>query len=74
MCILRRRRGTSGTGLVAPLGTLVAAAVCVPGVALGDIDAHAAWQAWHHITSQITGDIDVHSAWQVWHFTASHHH
>ena len=53
-CILRRRRGLSGTGLVARLGTLVAAAVCVPGVALGDIDAHAAWQAWHlrhHITN-----------------------
>jgi len=36
---------------VAPLGTLVAAAVCVAGVALGDIDRHFAWQAWHLATS-----------------------
>ena len=50
-CILRRRRGLSGTGLVARLGTLVAAAVCVAGVALGDIDRHFAWQAWHLATS-----------------------
>ena len=39
---------------MARLGTLVAAAVCVAGVALGDIgvalgdiDRHFAWQAWH---------------------------
>ena len=46
-------RGTYGTGLAlaAPLGTLVAAAVCVAGVALGDIDRHFAWQAWHLATS-----------------------
>ena len=46
---LRGRRGTSGAGLalVAHLGTLVAATVCRPGVALGDIDVHSAWQAWH---------------------------
>ena len=46
-CILRGRRGTYGTGLA------LVAAVCVPGVALGDIDARR-------------GDIDVHSAWQAW--------
>ena len=49
-CILRGRRGTSVTGLgvVARLGTLVAAAVCMPGVALGDIDWHwqRAWVLW----------------------------
>ena len=28
-------------------GAVVAAAVCVAGVALGDIDVHSAWQAWH---------------------------
>ena len=46
---LRGRHGTYGTGLTlaARLGTLVAAAVCVAGVALGDIDLHFAWQAWH---------------------------
>ena len=29
---------------------MVAAAVCVAGVALGDIDLHFAWQAWHFAT------------------------
>ena len=50
---LRGRRGTYGTGLAlaARLGTLVAAAVCLAGVALGDIDLHFAWQAWHLATS-----------------------
>ena len=28
-----------------------AAALCVAGVALGDIDLHFAWQAWHLATS-----------------------
>ena len=43
---LRGRRGTFGTGLalVARLGTLAAATVCRPGVALGDIDVHSAWR------------------------------
>ena len=51
-CILHGRRGTSGTALaLARLGTLVAAAVCLAGVALGDIDLHFAWQAWHLVTS-----------------------
>ena len=31
----------------APLGAVVAAAVCVAGMALRDIDLHFAWQAWH---------------------------
>ena len=30
-----------------PNDTMDAAAVCVAGVALGDIDFHFAWQAWH---------------------------
>ena len=47
-----RHHGTYGTelGPVARLGPVVAvvtAAVCVAGVALGDIDLHFAWQAWH---------------------------
>ena len=30
---------------------MVAAALCVAGVALGDIDRHFAWQAWRLATS-----------------------
>ena len=53
---LRGRRGTYVTGLaiVARLGPLVAAAVCIAGVALGDSDLHFAWQAWHLATSTFT--------------------
>ena len=56
--VLRGRRGTYGTrlGLVAPL-VGDAAALCVAGVALGDIHAPSAWQAWH---------------WHVWHWPATH--
>ena len=45
---LRGRRGTYGTGLalVAQLRLAGAVAVCVAGVALGDMDLHFAWQAW----------------------------
>ena len=43
---------------MARLGTLVAAAVCVAGMALGDIDRHFAWQAWL-------------LAWQAWHLATS---
>ena len=44
-----RQRGTYGTGLalVVRLGPAVATAVCVAGVALGDIDLHFVLQAWH---------------------------
>ena len=42
-----------------PFDAVGAAAVCVAGVALGDIDRHFAWQA--------LGDIDRHFAWQAWH-------
>ena len=54
-CILRGRRGTYRTGLLpvarlAGFGAVVAAAVCVAGVALRDIDLHFAWQAWHLAT------------------------
>ena len=34
-----------------PFGTVVAAAVCVAGVALGDIEMRFAWQAWHLATA-----------------------
>ena len=54
-CILRGRRGTYGTGLalvarLVPSWRVDAAAVCVAGVALGDIERHFAWQAWHLAT------------------------
>ena len=39
------------TRLLVPVGAVVAAALCVAGVALGDIDRHFAWQAWHLVTS-----------------------
>ena len=52
---LRGRRGTYGTGLalVARLGWdwSPVAALCVAGVALGDIHLRFAWQAWHLETS-----------------------
>jgi len=53
---LRGWRGTYGTGLalVARLGLAGAAVVRVAGVALGDIDLHFAWQAWHLVTSTCT--------------------
>jgi len=37
-----------------PVDALVAAALCLAGVALGDIDLHFAWQAWHLVTSTST--------------------
>jgi len=50
----------------------------VADVALGDIDFHFAWQAWHlrrHavgaaavcVAGVALGDIDCHFAWQAWH-------
>ena len=44
-----------------PVDAVDAAAVCVAGVALGDMDSHFAWQAWHLAT------MDLHFAWQAWH-------
>jgi len=37
-----------------PFAAVVAAALCVAGVALGDIDLRFAWQAWNLVTSTIT--------------------
>ena len=56
---LRRRRGTYGTGLalvarLVPNDAVDAAAFCVAGVALGDMDVHPAWQAWDLVTSTVT--------------------
>ena len=49
---LRGRCGTYGTGLalaarLGPRRCWDAAAFCVAGVALDDMDRHFAWQAWH---------------------------
>ena len=61
--ILRGRRGTHGTGWRAWSGFVAcdAAALCVAGVALGDIHLRFTWQAWHktHIHRRF--------AWQAWH-------
>ena len=57
-CILR---GWRGTWRHPP-------SLCVAGVALGDIDRHFAWKAWHGVA---LGDIDVHSAWLAWHLATS---
>ena len=55
---LRGRRGTYGTGLalvarLGPRGRWDAAAFCVAGVALCDIDLHFVWQAWHFVTWEL---------------------
>ena len=34
-----------------PVDAVDAAAFCMAGVALGDMDLHFAWQAWHVVTS-----------------------
>ena len=73
--VLRGRRGTHGTGwrAWARLVARDAAALCVAGVALGDIHFGSTWQAWHNLTStvvlrwQALGDIHFGSAWQAWH-------
>ena len=36
-----------------PNDAVGAAAFCVAGVALGDMDVHPAWQAWHLVTSTV---------------------
>ena len=54
----RGRRGTYGTGLALvtrfPFADVVAAALCVAGVAVGDINLRFAWQAWYLVTSTVT--------------------
>ena len=56
---LRGRRGTYGAGLalvarLGPRGRWDAAAFCVAGVALDDMDRHFAWQAWHLSTHNLS--------------------
>ena len=53
--VLRGRRGAYGIGWRAWSGFVAcdAAAVCVAGVALGDIHLRFTWQAWHKLTSTV---------------------
>ena len=54
-------------GLV--LGARDAAALCVAGVALGDIDVRFTWQAWHNLTSTLVlrGRRGTHgTGWRAW--------
>ena len=77
--VSRGRRGTwqhqlPGVALMAlgwvwwrawgPLVARGAAALCVAGVALGDIHLRFAWQAWHL-------DIHLRFTWQAWHLATS---
>ena len=53
-----------------------AAALCLAGVALGDIHLHFAWQAWHVATSTCVarvalGDLDLRLARQAWRLVTS---
>ena len=80
--VLRGRRLTHGTGWVLGPGLVArdardAAALCVAGVALGDINLDFTWQAWHNLTSMTPrhfcvagvalGDIHLDFTWQAWH-------
>ena len=47
-------RAGSGGAPGFPNDAVDAAALCVAGVALGDIDCHFAWQAWHLATWTFT--------------------
>jgi len=53
----------------AGFGAVVAAAVCVAGVALRDIDLHVAWQAWHLATWTciLCGRTLIVLGWLRWH-------
>ena len=69
--VLRGRRGTHGTGWRAWSGFVAcdAAALCVAGVALGDIHLRFTWQAWHELTSTIVlrGRRGTHgTGWHAW--------
>ena len=69
--VLRGRRGTHGTGWRAWSGFVAcdAAALCVAGVAFGDIHVHFTWQVWHKLPSTIVlrGRRGTHgTAWRAW--------
>ena len=69
--VLRGRRGTHGTVWRAWSGFVArgAAALCVAGVALGDIRLRFTWQAWHKLTSTVVlrGRRGTHgTVWRAW--------
>ena len=69
--VLRGRRGTHGTVWRAWSGFVArgAAALCVAGVALGDIHLRFTWQAWHKLTSTVVlrGRRGTHgTVWRAW--------
>ena len=58
-----------GGALGLDLGARDAAALCVAGVALGDIDVRFTWQAWHNLTSTfvLRGRRGTHgTGWRAW--------
>ena len=58
-----------GGALVPALVARDAAALCVAGVALGDIYFSFTWQAWHHLTSchVLRGRRGTHgTGWRAW--------
>ena len=60
--------GALGPGFVA----CDAVAVCVAGVALGDIHLRFTWQAWHKLTSTVVLLWQAWQfAWQAWHLVTS---
>ena len=69
--VLRGRRGTHGTGWRAWSGFVAcdAAALCVAGVALGDVHLRFTWQAWHKLASTVVlrGRHCTHgTGWRAW--------
>ena len=66
--VMRGKRGTYGTAWRAwsPLVACDAAALCVAGVALGDIHLRFAWQAWHKDTSTFVSRGTYGTAWRTW--------
>ena len=70
----------SGDALGSPFAAMVAAAVCVAGVALGDSDLHFAWQVWHlwhwvgsgdALGSRLPPWSPRLSVWQAWHLVTA---
>ena len=54
-----------------PVDAVDAAAFCVAGVALGDINLHFAWQALHVVTWMCTFAWHAWQAWRLWHWAVS---
>eukprot|EP00435_Cladocopium_sp_Y103_P000546 s4683_g1.t1 len=71
---LRRGAYSAGLGLATRLVAADVVALCVAGVALGDMNLHFVLQAWGLVTSPFTlcgkrvalGDVNLHFVWQAW--------